>query len=228
MARTKTQGESVLPRFEPGSKVRVKQGVRDRDFADIPLGGWAGIIQEVERAKGEVTYRIAWDRATLQVMHPISRKRSERDGLELESMWLGQDDLELDDGITVPIEQPTAIVTQPLSEKDQNDRVRMALGLFHDDPLPDVNRRNLLAYHRYLRDKLTFPFQAKFEADGSALTVHRLPDPKEDDLDEEEGLLCEARSQEGPFDVPLAELAEAGSTNRRLVGDYDSWFGNDR
>jgi len=51
-------------------------------------------------------------------------------------MWLGDEDLELDDGTRVPIEQPTTIITKPLSEKDQDDRVRMALGLTHDDPLP--------------------------------------------------------------------------------------------
>ena len=118
-----------------------------------------------------------------------------------------------------PIEQPTTIVTEPLSETDQDDRVRMAPGPPHDDPLPAVTRQNLLAHYRSLRDKLTFPFKAKFKGD-SLLTVHTLPDPKEYDLDEEEGLICEARSREGSFDVPLAELAEAGSNNRKLVGDY--------
>lgn len=226
MARRKD--ESAPSCFEAGAKVRVKQGVRDPDFADIPLGCWAGTVKEVERAKGGTTYLIAWDRATLRGMHPIYRKRCERDGLELESMWLGEADLELDDGTTVPIEQPTTIITPPLSMKDRDDRVRMVLDLTHDDPLPDITRTHLLAYYRYLKDKLTFPFQAKFEADGSALTVHRLPDPKEYDLEEEEGLLCEARSREGPFDVPLAELVEAGSKNRQLVGDYGYWFNNYR
>ena len=58
----------------------------------------------------------------------ISR-RCERDALELETMWLGEEDIEPDDGTPVPIEQPTEIKTLPLSEKDQDDRVRMALGL---------------------------------------------------------------------------------------------------
>jgi hypothetical protein len=226
MARTK--GESVPPRFEPGAKVRVKHGIRDPDFADIPLGGWAGIVKEVERGRGETTYLIAWDRATLKGMHPVYKKRCERDGLELESMWLGDEDLELDDGTRVPIEQPTTIITKPLSEKDQDDRVRMALGLTHDEPLPEVSRKTLLAYYRYLKDNLKLPFKARSEGDNSSLTVHRLPDPKEHDLDEEEGLLCEARSREGPFDVPLSELDEAGSGNRKLVGDYGYWFGNHR
>src|SRR3954471_15439692 len=133
----KTKEPAYPPRFQAGAKVRVRSGVRDPDFPDIPLGGWAGIIKEVEQAKGQVTYLIGWDQATLRGMHPVYRKRCERDGLELESMWLGDEDLEADDGSRVPIAAPAAIVTKPLSEQDQDDRVRMALGLTHDNPLPE-------------------------------------------------------------------------------------------
>ncbi len=216
--------DSVPSGFKPGDKVRVKYGVRIPDFPDIPLGGWAGTVKEVEEEKDQTTFLIAWDRATLKGMHPIYKKRCERDGLELESMWLGEEDLEPDDGTPVTIEQPTTIVTKPLSEKDQDDRVRMALGLTHDDPLPDVSRKTLLAYHRYLAARLKFPFKAKAERDGMPLTVQRLVDPNDCDLDDE-GLLCEARSREGPFDIPLSEV-EGGGENRRLVEDYGYWFHN--
>src|SRR5579875_3964997 len=81
MARKKA--ESVPSRFQPGNKVWVKHGVRDPDFPDIPLGGWAGVVKEVHQAKGETTLLVVWDRATLKGMHPIYRKRCERDGLEL-------------------------------------------------------------------------------------------------------------------------------------------------
>jgi hypothetical protein len=221
----RTKGESVPPRFEPGAKVRVKHGVCDPDFADIPLGGWAGIVKEVKRAEGETTYLIAWDRATLKGMHPVYKKRCERDGLELEAMWLGDKDIEPHDGTTVPIEQPTKIVTPPLSEKDQEDRVRMALGLTHDDPLPEVSRKTLRAYNRFLAANLKFPFKAKSLADGTSLTVYRLLEPREYDLEEEEGLVCEARDREGSFDIPLIEIDEAVG-NRKLVDDYVYWYAN--
>jgi hypothetical protein len=223
MARRK--GESPPPRFEQGAKVRVRYGARVPGFVDVPLGGWAGDVREVERAKGMTTYLIAWNRSTLQAMHSIYKKRCERDGFETDSMWLGEDDLELDDGVAVPIEQPTAIVTRPLSEKDQDDRVRMILGLTGDDPLPDVDTETLLAYHRYLKDHLKFPFRARHEFNGLSLTVHRLVDPEEHDLDEEFGLIVEARTRDGSFDVPLAELEDAVG-NRRLVDDYGYWFHN--
>jgi len=143
----------------------------------------------------------------------------------METMWLGEEDIEPDDGTPVPIEQPIEIKTLPLSEKDQDDRVRMALGLTHDDPLPEVSLKALRAYYRYLAANLKFPFKAKTESDGMSLTVHRLFDLKEYEPDEEEGLLCEARDRQESFPVPLAELDDAVG-NRKLVGDYGYWFWN--
>jgi hypothetical protein len=103
----------------------------------------------------------------------------------------------------------------------------MGLGLTHDDPLPGVSLETLRLYHRYLAANLKFPFRARSETDEMSLTVHRLLSPREYDLDEDEGLLCEARSREGPFDVPLSELDDAVG-NRKLVRDYAYWFWNGR
>src|SRR4051812_44270590 len=116
MARPKRA--TITPKFEPGARVRAKRGVTDPDFPDIPLGGWAGTIKEVEEAKGAFTYWIEWDKETLKGIHPVYRNRRERDGLEFETMWLGEEDIEPDEGEPVPIEEPTAIVTPPLSDKD--------------------------------------------------------------------------------------------------------------
>ena len=89
----------------------------------------------------------------------------------------------------------------------------MALGPTHDDPLPEVSRKTLLTYHRYLAAKLKFPFKARSVADGMPLTIQLFLDPKECDLDEE-GLLCETRSREGPFDIPLSEVEGSTTKNR--------------
>ena len=45
MAHTR-QG-SVIPRLKVGIKVRVKYGVIDPLFPDMPLGGWSGIVTEI-------------------------------------------------------------------------------------------------------------------------------------------------------------------------------------
>src|SRR3954447_2019128 len=100
---------STSPHFEAGARVRVRSGVTVPDFPDIPLGGWAGAIETVEIVDDQITYEVEWDRKTLDGMHPVYRKRCERDGLDPETMWLGQEDLEADDGTPVPIEQPTGI-----------------------------------------------------------------------------------------------------------------------
>ena len=81
-------------RFAVADRVRVKPGTTVPDFEDIPLGGWAGTIREVDRQSNPPGYLIEWDKHTLDHMHPVYLKRCERDGLELESMWLGEDDIE--------------------------------------------------------------------------------------------------------------------------------------
>ena len=220
-----TKNKSGFPRFQVEDKVRVRQGLHDPILTETHLGGWSGTIKEIEQSEDEITYEIEWDKRTLDGMHPVYRKRCERDGFEMETMWLGEEDIEPDDGTPVPNEQPTQIKTPPLSEKDQDDRVRMALGLTHDDPLPDVSRKTILAYCRYLAANLKFPFKAKTESDGTTLTDSRLIDPKQSELEEEEGLLCEARDRQASFTVPLSELEDAVG-NRKLVEDYGYWFWN--
>lgn len=238
-----SKGFYVMPRskkpsdaagFQIGAKVRVKAGVRDPDFPDIPLSGWAGTVKRVEQARVGTTYLIAWDQATLQGIHPIYKKRCERDGLELESMWLGDEDLEPSDSTSAPIEEPRQIVTLPLSEKDQDDRVRMALGLTHDDPLPDVNHKTLLAYHRYLSKDLAYPIKARYEKRigwskrvEMPLAITGLLRPEDCEIDEAYGIIATGRDAEEPVDFPLAEVEVKGpSPSCRMVRDYAHWFHN--
>ena len=202
----------------PGSRVRAFKlaGVADPDFPDIPLGGWAGTVETSEQVDDQITYEIEWDRRTLDAMHPVYKKRCERDGLDLETMWLTEEDVEPDNGTPVPIEQPTKIVTPPLSEKDQDDRVRKALGLTHDDPLPEITLEALLAYHRYLTANLKFPFTAycgeeevgPFSRKRATMTVTGLLER----LDVEDGLVCLGRVRDDETEFPLAEI-EVGKKN---------------
>ena len=50
-----TKDKSDTPRFRVGDKVRVKTGVIDPDFPDIPLGGWTGTVTEVEQKEDQIT-----------------------------------------------------------------------------------------------------------------------------------------------------------------------------
>lgn len=219
-------------RFAVSTQVRVKPGTSDPDFSDIPLGGWVGTIKEVDQRSAPPAYLIEWNRYTLDHMHPVYRKRCERDGLELERMWLGEDDLEKDSGGPVVIEQPRKIVTRPLNPRDEDDRVRIALGLTSDDPLPDVDDDTLRAYHRYLAAHLTFPFEVKWEPEYGprpTIKITGLGDLEDACADEMYGLLCEARNEGRLVEVPLAECeAKKRSPNGQLLKDYAYWFWNNR
>jgi hypothetical protein len=231
VAKKKEKTPRTPARFVTGAQVRVKPGITDPDFPDIPLGGWAGAVREVDQRSAPPTYLIEWDRHTLDHMHPVYRKRCERDGLAMESMWLGEDDIEPDSGGPAVIEQPTKIVRRPLNPKDEDDRVRIALGLTSDDPLPEVDDDTLRTYHRYLAAHLTFPFEARWEPEYGPrpiIKITGLGDP-EDCADEMYGLLCEARAEGRLVEVPLAECeAKKSGPNRQHLKDYSYWFWNNR
>jgi hypothetical protein len=185
------------PKFSVGDRVRVKYGVTDPDFPDIPLGGWAGTITEVDQRGRFPMYLIEWSQSTLDNMHPIFRKRCERDGLEETSSWQGEEDLETDVGDPVPMEQPTNIVTRPLNKGDQDDRIRAILGLTGDDPLPEANGENLCKYYEYLAAHLSFPFRAvywrdtgPFQSRKYKVNVVELVDVDDYYPGEGHGLLC--------------------------------------
>jgi hypothetical protein len=222
----KQRESSPVAKFKVGDKVRVKHGVTDVDYPDIPLGGWEGSITEVHKAS---MYTIRWSRETLAAIHPVVRQRSEKDGTFLEEYWLGDDDLEPDPGGPLQIEQPTEITTKPLSPKDQDDRIRMVYGLTSNDPLPDVDDETLEAYHEYLSKNLTFPFQAEHGGEyghPERVKVIGLGDPDEEPMiDEMHGILCEARMEGHVVTLPLGELEDA-KPNRRLIDDYCYWFHN--
>ena len=230
-----TKNKSGSPRFQVGNKVRVRQGLHDPILTETHLGGWSGTIKKIEQCEDEITYEIEWDKRTLDGMHPAYRKSCERDGLEMETMWLDEEYVEPDDGSPMPIEQPTGIKTPPLSERDQDDRVRMVLGLTHDDPLPEISLETLLTYHRYLTANLKFPFNAycgeeevgPFSRKRATMTVTGLLDPVREGLGVEDGLVCKGRGRGDEIEVPLAEI-EAGKKNPnfKLISDYAYWFHN--
>jgi len=218
----------VLGRFFAGCRVRVRPGTQDPNFPDIPLGGWSGTVREVDLKSRPALYLVAWDERTLEAMHPVFRVRCEREGLDEESMWLADNDLELDTGEPLPIEQPGALVARALAPNEPGDRVRAIFQLTSDDPLPEVNDDTLRVYHHHLSERLKFPFAALYE-DGpflqgkvSPILVLRLLPPEEA---EDEGLLVEVARGDERLVVPLTalELAEE-DPQAGPIADYASWL----
>lgn len=220
------------PKFSVGADVRVKRGVVDPDFDDVPIGGWTGRITGMQYLNPPM-YLIRWDQQTLDNIHPIYRKRCKRDGFDIEEMWLAESDLEPGADDPVEIEQPSKIVTKPLDMDERDDRIRSVFGLTSDDPLPESDEESLRAYYKFLAAKLSFPFEAKYPIErlgfGSktyAITVLGLLDPEEVP-GKEYGLLCQARRGAEQIEVPLTEVeVVVANANRRLMEDYSHWVVN--
>jgi Calcium binding len=229
-----TTKKSGSPRFRVGNKVRVKHNVIDPDFPDMPLGGWSGTIKEVTPSTDEVTYEIEWDRRTLAGMHPVYHKRCERDGLDVEAMGLGEEDIEIDDGTPIDIEPPTLIETPALLETDQDDRIGAVFGLTHDDLVPCVDYKSQRLYYHYLLSRLTFPFRARFRKKISRdapklvrLTVAGLYDFDDYDVNNGYGLIGVGKEPGGEVEFPLIEIEDIqDSSNRQLIRDYAYWLAN--
>ena len=213
-------------RFRVGDKVRVRHGIMDVEYSDLPIGGWAGTVTENH---GEGMCTVEWSKETLALIHPVYQKRCERDGLDIANFWLSADDLEPDSGGPLDIEQPKQIVVRPLSPNDQDDRIRLVFGLTSDDPLPDVDEESLATYHAYLSQKLEFPFVAEYRGrrgPAERVKVIRLNNPDDDlMIDDEYGILCQARLEGHAITRPLCDLDDA-KPNRQLIADYGYWFGN--
>jgi len=232
MAKRKQKSKkAVVTSFKVGDKVRVKHGVMDVEHPDMPMGGWAGTISEIHRSG---THTVRWSKETLDAIHPVFKKRCERDGMVLEEYWLGDDDLEPDTGGPLEIDYPKEIKTKPLSPKDQDDRIRMILGLTSNDPLPDVDSETLERYFGHLLERLSFPFDAEYTSETGPFSsrtiqvkVTSLGDPDEPMIDDMHGIICKVKHERRSIDLPLDELeVKKNKPNRQLIEDYSYWLHN--
>lgn len=226
--------KSSTAKFSIDDTVRVKFGIADPDYPDIPIGGWAGQVVESE-AGSPHAYLVRWSQQTLISMASVYRNRCEMDGLDFKQMWLVEDDMEADTGQRVEIEQPTNVKTEPLNMKDQDDRIRAVFGLTHDELIPDVEPETLRIYRDYLDENVSFPLKAegkshprRFFTTTQTVTVVGLGSADEDErLDEHYGLICEIKIGRNLGDAPLAELeVKERGDGQQLVEDYRYWFFN--
>jgi hypothetical protein len=205
----------------------VRDGTVDPDFPEVQLGGWTGTVREFDFESEPALVLIEWDAATQERMDPHYRERCEKEGLELETMWLGVFDVE-PTGATarqlVPFEQ---------EENNHERRILTALGYAGDPgPLPPVNQENLRQYHRYLRTRLTFPCSGRYYEDPINFPDKPMPMSfkalaPEDQCVGEFGLLLEANlgAASGSLMVPLIKVdLEGDEATKQLVQDYTRWF----
>lgn len=229
MSKRGRKRKPASARFKVGDHVWARHGVMDTEYPDMPLGGWAGTIVEVHRPG---MYTVHWSRETLAAIHPVYKKRCERDGMMLEESWLADSDLEPDPGRPLSIEQPESITPRPLSMNNQDDRVRIVFGLTSDDLLPRPDEDSLEIYSDYLGERLLFPFEARDYGEDDLLGVSpaRLIKAvalgrEPHDLDKDEGIFCKVDAADGEELLPLANLElRRSDRNHQLVNDYATWF----
>ncbi len=212
--------------FSVGDQVRVKYGTVDPDYPDLPLGGWAGTIVSIDK---DLVCRILLNSATLDQIHPVYRKRCQRDDLDFRFLRMDQKDFDPDLGEGLPVERPTAIQTKPLNQNDQQDRIRAALGITTDDAVPVVEQATLHTYGEYLQAHLAFPFPATFSGHalqlrgGRGISVIGLADATS--AKSEYGLICKVKDDQEIWEMPLGQLeASTNDPNSQLLQDYVHWF----
>ena len=167
----KRKGKPALKAaFAKGALVRVKPGIVHDQYPDIPLGGWVGKIKRIGWLT-PIGYAIHWSKPTLDQAHSVFFKRCQRDEMKPYKYWLDEDQLEEASAPTpVAMEQPTTIVSRPLSTDDPDDRIRMVFGLTSDDGLPKADEQTQRHFFGHLKTRLSFPFKADYwPASASAL-----------------------------------------------------------
>jgi hypothetical protein len=130
------------------------------------------------------------------------------------------------------MEQPTNIVSRPLSTNVTDDRIRMVFGLTSDDRLPMADNQMQRRFLDYLGTHLSFPFMADYwsasilghssQSKGDKVAILGFAEPP---LDQKEGIVCEARRGKHEFQVPLAGLqVPDNDPNFQHVEDYTYWL----
>lgn len=187
------------PLYAVGQKLRVKRGTPDPDFSDIPLGGWVGIVKELDVDDAENIYELELTPETLAAVPDVYESRCERAGIAHDTIRLAESALEPDPGGPVNLEQPTRLVPLPLDHEEPEDQVRLIFGLTSDDPLPEMDEEALAHFHLYLTNVLRLP-TAVLLPGGQPGRLIRIVHPEEDFH---------------PYGL-IAEVADADNERRRL------------
>jgi hypothetical protein len=118
----------------------------------------------------------------------------------------------------------------------QEQRIRAALGINKEDPLPNVGMKWLSNYFGYLVSRLSFPFEAQLTEElgyyrqpaYSQVEVISLLQPDDSRRHQEYyGLICTVRKVGQEVEAPLVDLEVAkDDPNFQFIEDYWYWIWN--
>lgn len=75
--------------IEVGNKVKVNEGTMCPDYEGLDIGGWQGLVTEIDKDdENKTLVLIQWDNTTLENMPDYFIDQSEEEGLECKLMYL--------------------------------------------------------------------------------------------------------------------------------------------
>jgi hypothetical protein len=219
--------------FSIGESVVVNPGVIDRDYG-FDMGGWQGRITENHATdeQGNPLVSIAWDSITLKQMPVEIIERCEEDGLDWSAMGLYASEV---------------TSASPRDKIYQVDQVKAEIEDAHEmDYLGEQGRRmqqvlnsagrkgemgRFKAWEKYLKEKLTFPFDAEVsehQDHGPVRIGERVSVLGIEIVDDSYGIIVSIKTKRGHYDFPLCDLEAYPDTslNYQPLDDYVVWFAN--
>lgn len=212
------------------ASVKVKPGVKDPDTGD-DIGGWQGRITDFGEDEGQRTVCIAWDSHTLKSMPEKAVTHAIREGVDWQSMFLLETEIE----VAAPRDTPAEV--EEVIDEIENRTVWLHL----DDEgriqsiLTGVDAEDttalLIAWEQYLDKHLRFPFEAEVVElleRGRLRIGDRLQVTELSDSNDHHGLLVGGRRGQERFVFPLCDLeaTDKKSPNYQPINDYVVWFAN--
>jgi hypothetical protein len=219
--------------FSIGEFVVVNPGVIDPDYG-FDIGGWQGRVTENHHAdeEGNLLVSIAWDSITLKQMPVEIIERSEEDGLDWSVMGLYASEVmsasqrdKIHQMAQVKSEIEDAHVMDYLGEQGR----RMQQVLNSAGTKGEMGR--FKAWKKYLKEKLTFPFEAEvseYQERGPVRTGERISVLGIEIVDDSYGIIVSIKTKRGCYDFPLCDLEALPDTspNYQPLNDYVVWFAN--
>jgi len=219
--------------FRVGDSVRVKDGVCYPDVPEIDISGWQGRVTDISELNDDPpVVGFAWDSIALQSLPAWLIEQYTEEGYEWPEMYLAVAELDHapardseDDAMNTVAELQRLYRWSFLGEAGQ--RVNAVLASVTEDSA----WQQFLAWERYLRTVLKFPFEAEvveFQEHGILQTGDILKVMKIEMVNDSYGIIvhCQRRRRDTAAVLADLEVTNRQSVNYQPVRDYAIWFAN--
>lgn len=217
-----------------GDSVIVKPGIKEPDSEEFEISGWQGRVIEIdnESDKANTIIAIEWDSFTLKQIPSEFIHQSEIDGLDWQTMYLFETDLNKTD----PRDRKRDVKkTQDLFSNKYRWSSLGEEGLRISKILKNLNPEDemkcLQKWVNHLDHELTFPIQAIVTDSednwlikcGDKVVIKSLPH-----IVDMYGIIASIKLNGKKYEFPLCDLevVDKGIIDYQLIDDYRTWFAN--